>query len=86
MLSDRICRLAIPVAVRRVGSPEPDLTLLATAVDADRLAAIQEHQVEMPVVDFSSSEIRERVAACQSIRYRTPRAVEKYIETQGLYS
>ena len=49
------------------------------------MGLIEAHQVEMPVVDFSSSDIRRRVADGQSIRYRIPRAVEKYIETSGLY-
>jgi nicotinic acid mononucleotide adenylyltransferase len=39
----------------------------------------------MPLVDFSSTEIRRRAAARESIRYRTPAAVVKYIETHGLY-
>ena len=39
----------------------------------------------MPIVELTSTDIRTRVAAGQSIRYRTPRAVEKYIETNGLY-
>ena len=39
----------------------------------------------MPQFELSSSEIRRRTAAGLSIRYQTPRAVEKYIETAGLY-
>ena len=39
----------------------------------------------MPAIGLSGSDIRCRVAAGQSIRYRTPRAVEKYIETHELY-
>jgi len=35
---------------------------------------------------LSSTDIRQRVAAEQSIRFRTPRAVEMYIRTSGLYS
>ena len=81
----RICELAIPVAVRRAGSPEPDFAVLAGLVDAGRRQAMERHQVQMPLVDFSSSDIRSRVAAGRSIRYHTPRAVEKYIETNGLY-
>ena len=46
---------------------------------------MREHQVEMPQIALNSTDIRRRVAAGQSIRYRTSRAVEKYIETHRLY-
>jgi nicotinate-nucleotide adenylyltransferase len=49
------------------------------------LEHFRRHQVEMPLVELSSHDIRRRVAGGQSIRYRTPRAVEKYIESHGLY-
>jgi nicotinate-nucleotide adenylyltransferase len=54
-------------------------------LSADRVSAIRQQQVPMPRIDLSSSDIRQRIAAGHSIRYRTPRAVEKYIETHGLY-
>ena len=82
---DAICRMAIPVAVRRAGAPEPDFEILQPVVDAARLQMIRRHQVEMPVVGFSSRDVRARIGAGQSVRYRTPRAVEKYIEVHGLY-
>ena len=82
----RICELAAPVVVRRAGAPEPDFSPLANWVSAERLAAIRQCQVTMPLVEFSSREIRRRVAAGQSIRYQTPRAVEMYIRTHGLYA
>jgi nicotinate-nucleotide adenylyltransferase len=82
---EEICRLAIPVAVRRAGAAEPDFALLTGIVDADRLREIREHQAELPLMGLSSSDIRRRVAAGSSIRFQTPRAVEKYIENHGLY-
>lgn len=81
-----ICRLAIPVVVRRAGAPPPDFAPLAGFVDPQRLALIQASQVEMPIIELSSTDLRQRASEGRSLRYRTPRAVEKYIETQGLYS
>lgn len=81
----RICVLATPIVVRRGEAPEPDFNSLRDLVTAERLDEIRRCAVQMPRIDLSSSEIRRRVARGQSIRYQTPRAVEKYIETAGLY-
>jgi nicotinate-nucleotide adenylyltransferase len=82
---ERICSLATPLVVRRSADAEPDFGSLANIVSPERIVEIRSQQVEMPRVDLSSSDLRARVAAGQSIRYRTSRAVEKYIETHGLY-
>ena len=81
----RICELALPVAVCRAGGPPADFGAIAPLVSAERSEAIRQQQVEMPLVDLRASEIRRRVATGLSIRYRTPRAVEKYIEAESLY-
>jgi nicotinate-nucleotide adenylyltransferase len=81
----RICELALPIVVRRAGSPPPELDLLAAFVGLDRLAEVARWQVEMPIIELSSTDLRTRAATGKSLRYRTPRAVEKYIETHGLY-
>ena len=80
-----VCQLAVPLVVRRAGSPQPDLNVLAKIVDPDRLETVRNHQVEMPIIDLSSTDLRRRVREGQSIRFRTPRAVEKFIETHNIY-
>jgi nicotinate-nucleotide adenylyltransferase len=81
----RICELAIAAVVRRGGAAEADFSVLAPLVSPERMAEIRSAQVEMPLIELSSTDLRQRVASGKSLRYRTPRAVEKYIETQGLY-
>ena len=81
----QVCELATPIVVHRPGAGEPDLDCLAQITTAERIEQIRRHQVEMPEIGISSTEIRRRVTAGQSIRYRTPRGVEKYIETHQLY-
>jgi len=41
--------------------------------------------VSSPLLDISSSDLRQRVLDRRSIRYLTPRAVECYIEAHRLY-
>jgi len=81
----RICRLATLVVVRRPGAVPIDFGPLGSIGGEEAAERACRHQVEMPEIDLSGTEIRRRVAAGGSIRYHTPRAVEKYIEAQGLY-
>ncbi len=83
--AEEVCRLALPVVARRAGAAEVDFSLLAPLVEPERLEAIRQHQVEMPSIGISSTDLRRRVAAGRSIRYQTPRAVEEYIRSHGLY-
>ena len=82
----QICKLALPLVVRRAGTAEPSFDAVAALVGPERLDEVKKLQVSMPLIELSSTDIRQRVAANKSIRFRTPRAVEKYIETQRLYA
>jgi nicotinate-nucleotide adenylyltransferase len=82
---ERICQMAIPAVVRRADSPEPDDSVLGKLMSPERFAIARKCQVQMPIIGLSATELRRRVASGQSIRYRTPRAVEKYIDAHQLY-
>ncbi len=85
----RIATLARLAAVEREGIDD-----IAGAVEAAGLpallgphvaAAVVASRVRMPAIGIRGSDLRAAVAAGRSIRFRTPRAVERYIETHGLY-
>ena len=80
----RVGRCRWPFAGRAAGRSIS--TACAESPAAERIELMRRHQVEMPEIGISSTDIRRRVASGQSIRYRTPRAVEMYIETHGLYA
>ena len=50
----RICELAIPLVVRRAGSPVPDLEVFAAIASSVRREEISRYQIEMPVIEISS--------------------------------
>lgn len=79
-----ICRLAIPLVYARPGSP-PDLDLLQPFVDEHRFAELRRNVISAIQIDVRSTELRELVRTGRSIRYLTPRSVEKYIETHRIY-
>ncbi len=77
-----ILHLARLVAVNRPGSPALDLEALELALPGAR-ARID--VVSIPGVAISAREMRDRVRAGRSVRYLTPPAVQRYIESRGLY-
>ncbi len=72
---ERIVSLANIGVVERTGSQ----------VEMHSLPGAEILRVTMPRIDLSSRQMRTKVEHRKSIRYCTPRAVEKYIEAAGLY-
>jgi nicotinate-nucleotide adenylyltransferase len=68
---DRIRELATIVVARRPGAPE--------AIPAGAIA------LDAPLVDISARDLRAKAARGESLRYRVPDAVWRYIEERGLY-
>jgi len=79
--AERIVELARIVVVGRPGAaPDRERLILTFPRLADRMLL-----VAGPQLDISSSLLRERVAAGQSIRYLTPEPVVEYIMQHRLY-
>ncbi|XZE54948.1 nicotinate (nicotinamide) nucleotide adenylyltransferase [Planctomycetaceae bacterium SH139] len=71
--------------VTRSGHAEPDLGAAQAMLPAAERALFRGSLVPMPTLELSSTELRARIAAGQSIRFRTPPAVVDYIKAAGLY-
>jgi len=80
-----ICQLAIPVVAARPGQAAVDFKQLEAIATAERLEQARQAVVSMPQLDLSSRDLRERATRKQSLRYRTPRAVQQYITANQLY-
>jgi nicotinate-nucleotide adenylyltransferase len=76
----------IPVAVvPRPGASPPAWDELARSLGTETTDGIRARFLRVPWMELSSTEIRRRVAAGESIRCRVPDAVADYVEERGLY-
>ena len=85
----RIVEMAGIVAVEReslddLGAAVADGPLVSL-LGRDRLDRVLAERVRLPAMGIRASDLRAAVACGKSIRYRTPRAVERYIAAHGLY-
>jgi nicotinate-nucleotide adenylyltransferase len=74
---ERILSLASLVVANRPGFEPPPFDIPAEARPI--------HRVTIPPIGIASHEIRRRRLEGQTIRYQIPRAVEAYMDAQGLY-
>ena len=83
--AERLCELAVVAAAGRPAAGQIDFDVLAAVTTPERIELFRRHRVEMPECGLSSTDLRRRIAEGRSIRHQTPRAVEEYIRSQGLY-
>jgi len=83
---ERVLSLATLAVVQRGGEPEIDFSALNDFCSSSQLEAIRNSVVRMPLIELSSSELRARIAAGRSVRFRIPRAVEALIADRQLYT
>lgn len=79
----QIVELARLAVVNRGEAPLPDLAPLRAILGGALESRVE--FVTVPGIDISSTDLRRRIRETRSIRYMTPRAVECYIQTHGLY-
>ena len=82
---ERMLELATLAVVHRGGEPAPDYQVLNGLAGEAAIERIRQHEIAMPRIEISSSELRQRIARGRSIRFRTPRPVEALIAARGLY-
>ena len=67
-----ILKLASPLIVNRPGADPIDLSKLAEFTEPDRLKSFENLLIESPMIEISSSDLRQRIEAGQSGRYQLP--------------
>ncbi len=80
-----ICRLATLLVVRRAGTPEPNFDGLRNVATPEIVARVHQHQIEMPPLPMSSSQIRRQIAHGEPWQDSVPPTVADYIQRHQLY-
>ncbi len=76
------CRIAV---MYRAGFARPDFSALAEWIGTDRTRKLQQYVVPTPLIDVSSSDIRNRIAQGEAVEDRVKPLVWQYISRKGLY-
>ncbi|MFK8111566.1 MAG: nicotinate-nucleotide adenylyltransferase [Rubripirellula sp.] len=82
---ERLLEMVSLAVVQRGGEPAIDFSVLDGLASPDRIESFQANVIKMPVIEISSSEIRSRVAADRSIRFRVARPTEALIQSRSIY-
>ncbi len=82
---DEIFRLSYPTYIRREDDRSLDVELVSKITEYRDKYGKNVVRINAPAIIASSSEIRERIGAGESISHLVPDAVERYIREKGLY-
>lgn len=81
---EKIASLAHLCFAGRPGT-ELNLSLLAGIISEGMAEDVRTHQLTTPLLEISSSDIRQRIREGRSIRYLVPAAIDAYISAHKLY-
>jgi len=73
------------VPLARPGFDEGIWASLDGKIDPEAIRALRTRRLLTPRIEIASSDLRRRIRAGRSIRYRVPEGVRRHIERQGLY-
>jgi len=82
---EQVLDLCTIVAMVRAGCPLPDFAQFISLWGDERVRRLQDHVIQTPLVDVSSTLIRQRLAADQDVAGMVHPAVLEYIQRHGLY-
>lgn len=82
---DEIFRLSYPTYIRREDDRSLDAELVSRITEYRDKYGKNVVRINAPAIVASSSEIRDRIKAGESISHLVPAAVERYIKEKGLY-
>ena len=84
---DEIIKIAEIVPIMRPGHRQGDeMHRLSGMIGAEAARRISLRFLRIPLVNVSSTDVRQRISTGKSIRYLVPDVVRAYIEENGLYT
>ena len=82
----RLLEMVTLAVIQRGGDAKIDFSILHDLCSEDRLGSIKNSVVSMPLIEVSSTDLRQRILSGTNIRYKVPAAVEAFIRSEKPFS